>query len=239
MVTPLAQTPPQQPGTAEDDWQRWGTRFPDFDLRECRRLVVVAPHPDDETVGLGGLMATCVELGISVAPVAVTDGEASHPDRHAQTLARTRIAETQRALTALGVSVAPVRLGLPDGDVAAHEPTLAAALTDLLSPGTWCAATWRGDGHPDHDAVGRAAATACDAAGSRFLEYPVWMWHWARPGESSVPWRRARSIPLPTAVHRAKLAAIAHFRSQTEPPAPVLPDHVLAHWRRPHETVFA
>ncbi|HEY5857681.1 MAG TPA: PIG-L family deacetylase [Aldersonia sp.] len=248
---PLTQTPPDDPGTAEDDWQRWGTRFPDLDLRECKRLVVVAPHPDDETVGVGGLMATCVEHRIPVAPVAVTDGEASHPDYPPwppPTLARMRIAEMHGALTTLGVAAAPVRLGLPDGDVAGHQPALATALTNLLSDApadTWCAATWRGDGHPDHDAVGRAAAIACRAADVRLLEYPIWMWHWARPGDPSIPWAHARSVPLTPQSHLAKLTAIRSFRSQTEPPPaapdlpPVLPGHILAHWRRPHETVFA
>ena len=88
-------------------------------------------------------------------------------------------------------------------------------LTDLLSPDTWCAATWRGDGHPDHDAVGRAAATACDAVGCRLLEYPVWMWHWARPGEVVGP--VAARLVDPAAHHGAPGEAGCHRPLRSRP----------------------
>jgi hypothetical protein len=42
-----------------------------------------------------------------------------------------------------------------------------AAVSELVGfadpEGLWCLAPWELDGHPDHDAVGRAAATACSA----------------------------------------------------------------------------
>ena len=68
---------------------------------------------------------------------------------------------------------------------------------------------WRGDRHPDHAAVGWAAATAAAGAGSVYLEYPVWMWHWASPDDVSVPWARARVLPLPQEVVAAKRAAVS------------------------------
>jgi LmbE family N-acetylglucosaminyl deacetylase len=118
-------------------------------------------------------------------------------------------------------------------------------LTALLSPGRWCLSTWRGDGHPDHEAVGRAAARACTTTGARLLEYPIWMWHWAQPGDRDVPWERAYRIDLPAASIAAKAAAITAFRSQIAPLGPaeadaaILPPHVLARFTRPFETVFA
>ncbi len=78
----------------------------------------------------------------------------------------------------------PDFLGLPDGKLAENESRLADVLTDILAArpaGTWCAATWRGDGHPDHEAVGRAAAVAASRTGAVLLEYPIWMWHWLIP----------------------------------------------------------
>ncbi|WP_245672711.1 PIG-L deacetylase family protein [Aldersonia kunmingensis] len=250
-MSPLQRTPPDRPGTAEHDWQVWGTTFPEFDpAKRPHHLVVVAPHPDDETLGAGGLMATCRARGIPVLPVAVTDGEASHPRHPSWTpkvLAAQRIEETRRALATLGVTTTPIRLGLPDGAVTAHESALTAAIAGLLTDlgdGVWCATTWRRDGHPDHDATGRAAAAACASAGGRLLEFPLWMWHWAVPGDPTVPWTRARSVRLSPHCHRTKSAAIGHFRSQTESPPgdpdhpPVLGEHVLAHWRRTSETLF-
>jgi hypothetical protein len=111
----------------------------------------------------------------------------------------------------------PISLGLPDGKLRDHEILLADTLNALVSelrPGAWCAATWRGDGHPDHEAVGRAAAVAAQRAGAKLLEYPAWMWHWARPDDAAVPWHRmARVAPDRAAVVRKQVAA-REFRSQ-------------------------
>lgn len=38
-------------------------------------IVIVSPHPDDETLGAGGFIASQRARGIDVSVVAVTDGE--------------------------------------------------------------------------------------------------------------------------------------------------------------------
>jgi LmbE family N-acetylglucosaminyl deacetylase len=48
-------------------------------------------------------------------------------------------------------------------------------------------APWRHDGHPDHDAAGRAATIASAAAGAPLLQYLVWAWHWADPEGDDPP----------------------------------------------------
>ncbi len=114
-------------------------------------------------------------------------------------LAAARIAESNQATALLGVGE-PLRLGIPDGGVSAHEHELTTRLVGVLTatPGeaerVWVLATWRGDGHPDHEATGRAAAEACSITGHRLIEYPVWMWHWARPADPAVPWNRIRVL---------------------------------------------
>jgi LmbE family N-acetylglucosaminyl deacetylase len=184
--------------------------------------------------------------------VAVTDGEASHPNSTVFSQARLaaiRREETRQALKRLGLAdIDVVHLGQPDGRI--DEQELCHSLTALLKEGDWCFATWRGDGHPDHEAVGRAAAAACDAVGARLWEYPVWMWHWASPAsppwpaERSVPWHRARRIPLTVEAQARKAEAIAAFESQVAAigPAPgdaaILPPWVLGRFDRPFEVVF-
>ena len=79
--------------------------------------------------------------------------------------------------------------------------------------------------------MGRAAAVAAARAGAKLLEYPVWMWHWARPDDTAVPWHRmTRIAPDPAAVARKRLAA-RQFRSQLtryDPDSdPVLPPVAL------------
>lgn len=236
-------------GTREDRWRAWPAMagWPRLDPTGCSRAVVVAPHPDDEVLGVGGLLAMLAARGVPVTVVAVTDGEASHPDSPTVTpheLAAIRRAETGAALAALGVPADVVRAGLPDGGVGAGEAALTGLLGRLLRPGDWCLATWAGDGHPDHEATGRAAEAACRRSGARLLGYPVWTWHWAEPGDAAVPWHLARRVDLPPEALARKRAAIARFRSQIEPigpapgDAPILPPGVLARFDRDHEVVF-
>ena len=243
----FAQTPIGMPGTPEAAWQRWGLSFPTFSLLGCNHLVVVAPHPDDEILGVGGLMALAAAAGIPVTIIAVTDGEAAYPDSEllpAHTLAALRPDELRCALAELGLAPPVVRLGIPDGGVTAEESELTTMLTDELATkptGTWCAGPWRDDGHPDHDATGRARERACRQTRTRFIEYPVWMWHWADPGDAAVPWSTARTVRLPTPIQHAKALAVSRFRSQIDAPPDddtILPPHVLARLLRSTETVF-
>ncbi|MEV0005152.1 PIG-L family deacetylase [Micromonospora sp. NPDC050980] len=243
MVRPIAGA-----GTDEQAWREWAApaRWSVLDLAGPARTappLVVAPHPDDEVLGVGGLIAMLAG-GAEIA--VVTDGEASHPGstvyRPAE-LAAIRRAETVTACGLLGVVPAAVEhLGHPDGGI--DETALTDTLTARLAPGRWCVTTWRGDGHPDHESVGRAAEVACRRTGATLLEFPVWTWHWAEPDDPEVPWHRARRIDLTDAARAAKRNAIDAFRSQILPLGPasadaaILPPHVLARFARPYETVF-
>jgi len=211
-------------GTPEATWQEWPAlhTFPALELAGCTRALLVAPHPDDEVLGCGGLLRLLHQRGVRTEIVAVTDGGASHPDSptvRPEELAVLRRTESRRALARLGLGDVPVRrLGCADGAVA--EAVVTARLADLLgetTASTWCLATWRGDGHPDHEAVGRATTRACAQTGARLLEYPIWTWHWAAPGDPRVPWDRARAVSLDAATRAAKLAAVDCFDSQIRP----------------------
>ncbi|MGW4097544.1 PIG-L deacetylase family protein [Mycobacterium sp. NPDC004974] len=234
-------------GTPGHAWTTWDRSFRELDLATCPALVVVAPHPDDETLGFGATMALLAERGIDVRVVSVSDGGAADEDLSPFDrirLERTRSTELRKAARILGVGE-PVNLALPDGELTGHQDSLADLLTGILEacpPGTWCATTWRGDGHPDHEAVGRAAATAVHRTAAVLLEYPVWMWHWATPGDSAVPWDRALMVPLTASAVGRKQAAAQCFRSQFLPQAPgagpVLPPFVLPRLLAVGEMVF-
>jgi LmbE family N-acetylglucosaminyl deacetylase len=239
-------------GTREEEWRRWaGWRdMPELRLPPAAggaRAVVVAPHPDDEILGSGGTLAVLASLGYQPVLVAVTDGTASHPGSAYWTPARllaVRPGESAAALGRMGLAHAQiVRLGIPDGRIGDFGTLLRGLLETLLRSDDVVLSTWCGDGHPDHEACGRAAVAAATAVGATSMEMPIWAWHWSRPGDPRFPWQRARRISLgPEAVER-KARAIAAFESQVraDPSPPhdcILPPPVLQRFLRPYEVVF-
>lgn len=196
------------------------------------RVVVVAPHPDDETLGAGGTLVLLAALGTPVVIAAVTDGEASHPGRSDE-LRRTRAQERTEALRRLGLGHPVVhRLGLPDGGVDAAD--VLAGLRPLVTADDLVLAPWRHDGHPDHDACGAAATSLVPP--DRLWSYLIWAWHWAGPRD--LPWNRARRIPLGAAATEAKRAAVQAFASQLAGERPILSAATLAHLLRTDEVLL-
>lgn len=234
-------------GTPAHEWVNWGREFPTLSLDDCPALVVVAPHPDDETLGFGATAALLKARGVDVRVVAATDGGGAVPDLSRLEriwLERDRRDELRIATNMLGLGE-PTFLGLPDGELITRESELTDLLVDVLADGpagTWCAATWRGDGHPDHGAVGRCAAQAAARTGGALLEYPVWMWHWARPNDDVVPWDRMSMAPLDRAAMARKRRAATAFRTQLKPyepgMEPILPPFVLHRLFAVGEAVF-
>ena len=108
--------------------------------------------------------------------MAATDGTGSHdgsPLWPPERLARERPLETAEALRRLDLASCEVRrLGLPDGGLMRSRGALAERVAALLRPGDVVFTTWRFDGHPDHEATGRACAVACAQIGSTFCTRP-------------------------------------------------------------------
>lgn len=232
------------------DWQQhpsWG-RGPALRLTvdgdPCERLVVVSAHPDDEALGVGGLVALAHRAGVPVYLVLLTAGEASHPPREHMTrhaLASQRLAEMDAAVDVLAPGSPVVFLGALDGGVAAVEDEVTTALTEVLGDAgrTILLAPWRHDGHPDHDAAGRAAARAAAATGARLVEYPLVMWRHRTPDD--VPWEHVAVVHLDEATLETKLTAIRAHASQLRTESgdgPPLDGRLLAHATVPVEHVL-
>ncbi len=212
------------------------------------RLVVVGAHPDDETLGAGGLIRVAAIAGWQVEVVSATAGEGSHPrspTHSRELLAQVRRHELDQAIARLAPGAAVTCLGLPDGAVADHLAELVAHLVAMIGidgEDVLLLAPWRRDGHPDHEAAGLAAAIAAARTDARLVEYPVWLWHWG--DEQGVPWAQVRELPLDDEVRAAKMSATAAHASQVEPLSPAPGDEVLldaplrAHFRRDLELFF-
>jgi LmbE family N-acetylglucosaminyl deacetylase/SAM-dependent methyltransferase len=218
---------------------------PRFDPAAHHRVVVVAAHPDDETVGAGGALRAMHRAGAQITIVVATDGEAAYPDLDAaarRDLARVRRAELGAALHTQGLSGVPVHwLGLPDSGLTDHLDELRQALVPLLAGADAYLAPWSGDPHPDHQAAGLAAAAAAPVT-THGWAYPIWMWAWTAPDDPAVPWHHAHVIPLDTAARAARRAAVACFVSQVGPgpdgSPPVLAAGLLDHADRGADLLF-
>lgn len=219
------------------------------DLTGGRGLVVVAPHPDDESLGCGGLIAQACAQGVSVRLVVVSDGVGSHPDSHAYPPPRLQVlreAETLRAAEQLGLDADNVRfVRLPDRFVPSVGPDAERAALAIAAAARECDAgalftTWAHDPHCDHTAAAAIARLAWrHLDGVRLYAYPIWGWTLPEDVEVGPPPRGAR-LDI-TAVLDAKLRAIAAHRSQTtdmiddDPNGFRLDAAMLARFARPFE----
>jgi LmbE family N-acetylglucosaminyl deacetylase len=241
------------PGTTLAQWQASPAlaRVPTISHEELvpqgRRLVVIAPHPDDEILGCAGILAGMQGREAEVLMIAVTDGEGSHPGSLQWTPERLRQArpvESAEALQRLGLDTQALhwqRLGAPDSGVPDEEIRLRTWLSSLLQPGDRVVTTWRHDGHCDHEATGRATADAVRQQRACLIEVPVWAWHWAQPQDPRIPWARARKLLLDPATLERKRQAISAHVSQVNadgPVAAVLSDEVIERLSQPFELVF-
>jgi LmbE family N-acetylglucosaminyl deacetylase/GT2 family glycosyltransferase len=176
--------------------------FEPLDLRG-ERLLVLAPHPDDEVIGCGGLVALHLREGRKVRVVVATDGgEAGEPGERQQ--------ESRAAVASLG-SAEVEFLNFPDRHLA-DRSGFAAALRDILVDfrPDLIAAPSAIEIHPDHLALAR---TLCDVIArdeSLFADLAV-----ARVAfyEVSHPLRPNALVDI-TSVADAKFAAIAMHETQ-------------------------
>jgi LmbE family N-acetylglucosaminyl deacetylase/SAM-dependent methyltransferase len=222
------------PASAWDDLVVAARRIHFADLPTEGRTVVVAPHPDDESLGAGGLVSGLAAAGATVDVVVCSDGAAAEvvmaDGVDLRTLRRDEVASAVRALT--GGRSTVTLLDLPDGQLAHRHDELVERLRPLLAGADLVVGPWPEDGHPDHLGTGMATrAAAPDHA--VVLEYPVWFWHWGRPGDP--PQGEWVALALAAATRRAKSTAISQHRSQTGGAHPLLSTTFLEHFARPEE----
>lgn len=194
--------------------------------RDIGKLMVLAPHPDDESLGCGGLISLLRKAQSEVHIVFMTDGSASHtkssefpPNR----LAEVREQEAIEASSILGVELHCITfLRLKDSKMHTiskkRSDELVADLVKMFSSGAFnaLAIPWRRDPHCDHISTYEIGARMLDRVGlvCTKIEYPIWLWKNGKigdwPAQNEVNPYRLRI----DAVTNVKQQAIRAHRSQ-------------------------
>ncbi|WP_198334652.1 PIG-L deacetylase family protein [Psychrobacter namhaensis] len=212
-------------GTSQDAWQNWqGLQdLPRLNIAQNflphQRVCVFAPHPDDETLGCGGMLQQLVANGNPIILIHVTNGTQSHPDSQIyppQKLNVIRPQESLAALKALGIAqqVTTMTLGLTDGDVFAQQAPFNEKLAAIIQPDDILVTPFAHDGHPDHEATGQVVSAFAKQHNLACYQALIWAWHWAKPDDSRIPWHCALRLDLTPEQLQRKTQAIACFKSQ-------------------------
>jgi LmbE family N-acetylglucosaminyl deacetylase len=181
---------------------------------------VVAPHPDDETFGLGGLIAQKSRLGAKVQVLFLTSGEASHAECNCtprETIKSVREGQAVAALRLLGVPPEAVGwLRLTDGSVPMNG---AAGFDEAVREIAARLSCWQPaevyyphalDANRDHRAATQLVQAALPLLRNRCvpLAYMVWGWYLPPAGlAKSVLKRQWQRLDV-GAARSAKLAAV-------------------------------
>lgn len=182
-----------------------------------RRVLVVAPHPDDEVLGCGGLIKRLCDRGVFPHVVILTKGEGSHRGCckvSAEELAKARHGLTLKAAGVLGLPEENIHCldyadgGIPDSE---HDGKLRRIIDELDSE-VVMVPHW-GEGWPDHV---NAAKLVKGLVSSKVevYEYCVWMWYY---NIWNLDWRNACKLKMSREEHKAKKRAAHEYVGPTAP----------------------
>jgi LmbE family N-acetylglucosaminyl deacetylase len=210
------------------DYFRLLNELPVRDWRDLtgEPFVVLSPHPDDESLGAGGLIALARRHDQQVAIILVTDGSKSHPNSLAyprDRLIATRRAELLEAGRILGLSPAALfELGLPDAAAPHEGPDFDRAVNiarDIVafSRARSLFVTWGHDPHCDHKAAARLAQELRRKDPTlKLWSYPVWGWHLPPTHALSVPPPEGMRLAIEDVLDQKRAAIRAHQSQMTE-----------------------
>ena len=192
------------------------------DLLEDGPFLVLSPHPDDETLGCGGLLRAAERAGRPGHVMILTDGAASHP--HSASFPGPRLTalrqdEARRALAHLGLPDGRLAfLGLRDAATPREGAAFQAAVAAILRHAEAVGArrifvTWGRDPHCDHETAFAMARAVARQLGVPLFAYPVWGLH--LPHDVEIDEAPPRGLRLDISADRAaKRRALDCYASQ-------------------------
>lgn len=185
-----------------------GTRAADLNLSGS--VLIIAPHPDDEAIGCGGLIARLVAEGNAPHVAILTGGGGSlrgHGDFPETDVIAARRKLSLNAARELGMPEDNILfLDFVDGSISARPEGELERLRNLiaeLKPAN-ILVPHSGEGWPDHLAA-RKIGLELAPADTNVYEYCVWMWYY---NVWNLNWKNASVLKMTPAEHTLKLRAM-------------------------------
>lgn len=210
-------------------WLRLKSAF-NKDLNLTDKVLIIAPHPDDEVIGCGGLIARLV-LECNMPHIAIlTGGEGSH--NHCCSVAPNDIKTSRRKLTDNALCILSVNrehiheLDFPDGNISTDNSEIKKLneIIDEIAPNIILVPHW-GEGWPDHINTGEIIKKIAPKQATIY-EYCVWMWYynvWR-----GLDWKNAYKLKMTPREYQLKLEAMDAYIKPlapcSKPWSGVLPD---------------
>lgn len=216
--------------------------------------MIIAPHPDDEVLGCGGLILQGLAGDAEVRVIALTGGERSH--RSCCNIGGNLVKEARRALAQRAGDILGLErdhrlfLDWGDGELAELEngrlhqrvEELAAWIARLRPKAVF--APHPLEGWPDHVAAERITKAAIErsAVDCKLFHYCVWFW-FSMPLRKAVriDWRRARLLDIADVYERKRAALDAYLKPHApcgKPWSGVLPRELVRAFRWKKELFF-
>lgn len=146
------------------------------------KVLIVAPHPDDEVMGCGGLIARLVSAGQVPNIIILTGGEGSHAaccQISSSDIIKNRRELTRKALGILGEPETHVyELNYPDGGILKEdeETNKLISLIKEINPDCIFVPHW-GEGWRDH-VFTKKIVEEISPREAVIYEYCVWLWYY-------------------------------------------------------------
>jgi LmbE family N-acetylglucosaminyl deacetylase len=181
-------------------------------------VLILAPHPDDEVIGCGGLIARLCALGNPPRVIILSGGGKSH--NGCCSIPEKDIIQARQTLTSNAAKVMSMpepniyHLNFMDGNINADDSEML-KLKNLIAeikPDT-IFVPHSGEGWPDHLAV-REIGLANAPEKTHVYEYCVWMWYY---NVWNLDWKNAFQLKMTKTEHSMKLEAMNQYISPLAP----------------------
>lgn len=183
-----------------------------------KRILLVAPHPDDEIIGCAGLIQQTLKTGKKIDVVILTGGGKSHSNCcniDEDTLIETRRKLSRKAAQIVGLPLEHLHfLNYPDGGISYknRETERLKQLIEELSPEA-IFIPHKGEGWSDHVEAGNVIRKL-KLSGIQLYEYCVWFWYY---NVWNIDWENAYCIKMTPEQHKIKLKAMQAYITPTAP----------------------